>query len=471
MIATRFRRTTLSLGLAGAIAAAAALSAAASVTAAPKPDQTLASAQAALKAGKTGKAIDLIEDAVRANPQEPTYRALLGSAYLRAGRFESAVSALNDAMTLGDNSAKTALALALAEVAAGRNREAVALLDDWRDAIPAEDLGLALALAGQTGRGVAVIGDAVRGGDASAKARQNLAYSLALDGRWREARVAMAQDVPADQIDERVGEWAAQARPEDSRLRVAKLLSVPLVADKGQPAELALVWPPRAQQASTETAAAKPAAVAVAAPSELPPVDAAPVAAAAPQPVPVAAVAVAAPAPSELPPLPAQPPAPTRFASAFSPASPAGLSFIANPVIQPIAALVARVFAPAPTRVAPVRRVAAVPHFAPVRQGGSHLVQLGSFSSRQGARRAWGIYAARTPVLKGYRMTITQAQVRGRTYWRVAAAGFDAGGAKGTCSRIKAGGGVCFAYAAGALSSPVRQAARAVTAKPRLAAR
>ncbi|MEY4721576.1 MAG: hypothetical protein RIQ46_1301, partial [Pseudomonadota bacterium] len=84
----------------------------------------------------------------------------------------------------------------------------------------------------------------------------------------------------------------------------------------------------------------------------------------------------------------------------------------------------------------------------PVASGGSHMVQLGSFSSEQGARRAWGIFAAKNPELKNYRMTITPATVRGRAFWRVAAAGLDAGGARGLCSSVKGRGGACFAYAA-----------------------
>ena len=74
-------------------------------------------------------------------------------------------------------------------------------------------------------------------------------------------------------------------------------------------------------------------------------------------------------------------------------------------------------------------------------------MQLGSFSSPQGARRAWGIFAARNPELKNTRMTITPAVVRGKNFWRVAAAGLDAGGASGLCSSVKTRGGVCFAYA------------------------
>ncbi len=82
---------------------------------------------------------------------------------------------------------------------AGRNRDAVAILDDWRDAIPVADLGLALALAGEPTRGSAILADALRNGENTPKLRQNLAYAYALDGRWREARIMMMQDVPADQ--------------------------------------------------------------------------------------------------------------------------------------------------------------------------------------------------------------------------------------------------------------------------------
>ena len=55
--------------------------------------------------------------------------------------------------------------------------------------------------------------------------------------------------------------------------------------------------------------------------------------------------------------------------------------------------------APAAAEAGPVARAA----------DGTHLVQLGSFSSEQGARRAWGILAARNPERKNTRMTITPA--------------------------------------------------------------
>src|SRR6185369_5147893 len=194
----------------------------------------------AAEAAKSERAVAKAEAVVARTPQEAAARADLGRAYLAAGRFESARTALNDAMTLGDQTGRTALSLALAQIGAGQFREAVALLDERRGDIPAGDLGLALALAGESSRGVAILADAVRGGENTPKLRQNLAYAYALDGRWAEAKVMAAQDVPADQLDRRLAIWALSALPDRSRDRVAGLLGAPVRMDPGQPAALAL---------------------------------------------------------------------------------------------------------------------------------------------------------------------------------------------------------------------------------------
>lgn len=435
----------LPIGIAGVAAAALLASGTMSTTAVARssPDETLAEVGKLLAKGNVDKAIQLAESAVAANPREPSYRALLGQAYFKAGRFESASTTFNDAMKLGDNSARTALSLALANVAAGRNRDAVAILDDWRDAIPGSDLGLALALAGESSRGVAILADQLRAGENSAKVRQNLAYAYALDGRWREARLMAAQDLPADQIDKRISEWAASAQPEAAKARVAALLRAPLRDDPGQPRQLALSDSPAEEQLAAETTAEKT----LAANGELP--ASSPVAAAAPAPAenpyalaqytPVTAPASAPveAAPVAAAPAPAQP---TTFASAFT----------AEPVTQTVSAPAAERPAARPVRVAATIKAMHKPGLRP-RGGqvakGSHAVQLGSFSSHQGARRAWGIYAAKNPELRNYRMQITQARVNGKAFWRVAAAGASKGSASGLCSTVKTRGGACFAYA------------------------
>ena len=422
------------------------------VVAKQAPDKTASAAQSALSKGQVDKAIELAEALVAASPREPSYRALLAHAYLKAGRFQSASATFDDAMKLGDNSAKTALGLALSYSAAGRHRDAVAILEDWRDAIPVADLGLALALAGEPTRGSAVLADALRNGENTPKLRQNLAYAYALDGRWREARIMMMQDVPADQIDARISDWAAKTRPEDNQLRVAGLLGAPLRSDPGQPSRLALNSNPVNEQLAAQTAAVEPVQqVAAAAPAaELPPVAAAQPAAALASYTPVTAPA-AEPAPVQ---------APSKFAAAFAEpaAAPApiavvdasGMAFTSQPVVQAVPARQYR--APRGVAVAPVRTATRrVAYAAPVPTNapGTHMVQLGSFFTEQGARRAWGIYTAKNPELRGFRMTITQAQVRGKTYFRVAAAGINGSqGAWGLCSAVKSRGMGCFAYAA-----------------------
>lgn len=474
------RSKLLPLGVTGAIALAIAAGTGFSegVVAKPTPDKTAAAAQAALAKGQVERAIQLAEAVVAANPREPSYRALLAHAYLKAGRFDSAATTFDDAMKLGDNSARTALGLALSYVAAGRNGDAVAILDDWRDAIPAADLGLAMALAGEATRGSAILADALRNGENTPKLRQNLAYAYALDGRWREARIMMSQDVPADQMDARLSDWAAKARPEDARLRVAGLLGTPLRSDPGQPARLALGANPAAEQLAAETAALK---------------GAPPLAAARPA-QPAAELPAAAPARMENPadlaayaPVDAPRAEPSRFESAFAAAEPVaparqandipvnGVRFVSQPVIQPLPARSKRVAASVPVQPAAKPAGAAPGRLASAAGAAdTHRVQLGSFFTEQGARRAWGIYAARNPELRRYRMMISKAQVRGKTYFRVAAAGLDGQqGARSLCGSVKARGMACFAYATAsgvpgtrAANAPMMASAKPATPKP-----
>lgn len=444
MKSNRIRRTVLPLGLAGIMAVAIAAGAgfsASSVVAKPAPDRVAADIQKTLSRGDTEKAITMAEALVAANPQEARYRALLGQAYLRAGRFESAAQALDDAMQLGDNSARTALSLALSHIGTGKNRQAVAILDDWRDAIPVADLGLAYALAGETNRGVAILSDRLRDGENTPKLRQNLAYAFALDGRWREARLMASQDVPADQLDGRISNWATQTRPEDGRLRVAGLIGVPVRGDSGMPAQLALTASPDQQQLAAETAAQVEPAPALAANGELPAAAANPAELAQYRPVDAPVPAADAPV------------AEGSFAASFG--EPAAEAPVQASLPAPVAAPVAAPKAKPPVRVAQSATAPAAhrPGLRPRREpapvfgkGSSHAVQLGSFSSEQGARRAWGHYAKRNPELRNFKMTITPATVRGKSFWRVAATGLNTSGAGGLCSKVKARGGVCFAY-------------------------
>lgn len=427
---SRSLKTRLSL-LAGAALAAGLLAGCAGPGMAVRSNSADA-ARLALGKGKAGDAVSHAEAAVAATPRDAGLRVLLGQAYFKAGRFVSAAATFDDAMKLGDNSARTALSLALAKTGAGDQQGALAVLEDWRGEIPASDLGLALALSGEPDRGIAILSDALRGGENTPKIRQNLAYSYALGGRWREARLMAGQDLSPEQVDKRLGEWAENIQPEQYQQRIAALMETPVRGDSGQPAMLALANNPAMEQLATETTANPTAPVApqgakvAAAPEAVQPV------AAAPAELPVApVVAVAAPA----------------------------IPVVSQPVIQKIA--------PAPVRVA-----AKLAKPVPTKAAGTHFVQLGSFSSPQGARRAWGIYSARNQSLASYRMTITPAVVKGKHVWRVAAAGLTGkSAANGLCSQVKSHGGACFAYAAPAQNRAPAPPQQRDAAMPQLARR
>jgi Flp pilus assembly protein TadD len=410
--------------------------------AAPRADVSFSSAQTALAKGQVNKAIAHAEAAVLGEPRNPGYRALLGAAYLEAGRFDSAATSFGDALDLGDDNPRTVLSFALAKIALGEGRAAVAVLDQYAQVIDPADLGLALALAGQPERGVHVLVNAVRSSEeVTPKLRQNLAYTYALAGNWRAARVMAAEDVPAGEVDARLSQWAALTAPEMFQQRIATLLDVTPGADGGQPQRLALANFPSDAMMVAEAAAQAPVELAAAAPVAEPA-----------RPTATFAQAFAAPEPAIQTVVPAS-------------STP---RYVSNPVVQQLPASAPR------TAAAPQRRmaVAAAPAQAAAptasasdKGAGTHLVQLGSYDSKVEAERGWTMLKGKFPQLKDHKPVISEAVVNGRTFWRVAADGFGPTSARGMCSTVKSAGRGCFAYAAssppaGAVKRDVQVASR-----------
>jgi Flp pilus assembly protein TadD len=436
-------------------AMASALLSGCAASPAPRADITATQAEQALAQGRTNRALTLAEQTVQANPTNASYRAMLGKAYLDSGRFASAETAFNDAMTLGDNSPRTALSLALAQVGQAKYAEAAALLNQWEGQIATADMGLALALSGQPERGIHLMGNAIRSGDDTVKMRQNLAYAYAVAGRWREARVMAAQDVPAGELGNRMEQWAAMASPEAFNTRVASLLGVPAgVQDMGQPTALALGNTPSVPQLAAEAAGQ------IAAPEAVASAELAAIQAPATGRYASAEGTLAVPAfGSELPAVGAAQPvnafAQTQsdFARAFSTperapvvASLAAVAqdagqFTSQPVVQQVPQTASTRRAAAPQQVAAVSPVSGA--------DATHLVQLGSFTSEDRARRAWTIYTSRYPELANHEMVITEAVVRGKRYFRVSAGGFNLANSRTMCGRVSAAGGDgCISWAA-----------------------
>ena len=415
---------------------------------APRPAKSAVKAQAkaqkALAKGHSDDAIGFAEAAVLTDPDNADLRSLLGQAYLAAGRFQSAGASFQEAMTLGQNDARSVIGLSLANTAQGHVGAARQLLDANQAMLPVADYGLAIALAGDTSRAVQVLTDAIRADAANAKTRQNLALAYALDGRWREARIMAAQDMSADQVEQRIASWAQMARPGAYETRVAGLLGVAPVVDAGRPMGLALDFSNQPQAEMVASVALPRSDAPLPAVGPAPRAGGTQMLAAQESHV---AVTPRAPAPPQ--------PAPDRPVATAA----------AAPTIK----------APAPpvkTAPAPVRLAAATPasgidarRDAAPKLSGTHLVQLGAFSSPENAAKAWAIYQRRYPTLKRFDSASARITVKGRTLYRLAAMGFDdAASANSLCSSLRSEGGKCIVrnmrgasvqYAAGTMTGRV----------------
>ena len=407
--------------------------------AAPSTAQSTNKAEIALAKGKTDKAITHAEAAVLASPREAYQRTVLGNTYLQAGRFASAAQSFEDAIALGDNSPRTVVSLAISLVGMGDRAKAIYTLERHEAAIDPADFGLAIALAGQPQRGVHVLSNTLRDGNDTPKVRQNLAYAYAMSGQWREARIMVAEDVPADQVGERMSEWGALAAPEFYRQRVANLLKVSINDDPGQPSMLALGNNPSVEMLASENVESDSFA-----------------------------------SNEELPALPDTPAEQTAFNDdAFFDA------FDTDDSDEPV--VVARLEEPAPARApaltaapgpgaaaTPVPSkpaVAAAPAPRSTLASGDYNIQLGSYFSMADAETGWTKFQQMYPELAGAERVISKARVNGKIYYRVAAVGYAKDSARSLCSSVKGKGGGCIAYAQsnplpGALDSNVMVAAR-----------
>lgn len=396
-------------------------------------------AQAALEKGDTASAVQFAEKAVENSPSDAGFRALLGNAYLASGRFASAEAAYGDALSLIPGQAGVPLKLALAQAAQGRSDAALATLDTYRNQIDAADAGLAMALAGRPGSAVELLDQAARAPGADARVRQNLALAHAIAGDWVRARAVAAQDVPGDQLEARMSEWAALARPSAPGAQVAALIGVqPSAGDPGLPVRLAL----RGDKAPDVRMAVAEPAPATAAP--------APVAV----PVEPERVAVAAAAPS--------------FASPQAEPMP-----LVVPEAQPVPVATVATVAPDVAdmvdsiRREPVRASGALPRVAELRRSAERrfgkskaVVQLGAYATEAGVKMGWSVVSRRHQSMRAYVPASARFDGPRGTVYRLSLKGFESDReARELCMKLKASGASCFVRNA-AGDTAVRFAAR-----------
>jgi Flp pilus assembly protein TadD len=398
-------------------------------------------ALAALNANDLTAAIDFAERAVERSPDDAGFRGLLGNAYFAAGRFGSAEAAYRDALSIYDNQPKVILRLVLAQIAQGKTFQASAVLDSYGSMLDAGNYGLALALVGRLDDAVPALEQAARGPFGDARLRQNLALAYALSGDWTKARTVASQDVPGDQLDQRIAQWMQFARPAHPSDQVASLTGVtPAAIDPGQPVRLALV------KTDTRLAEAAPAQAVVSAPVEV--AEAAPPAQ---QEAPVVEVAEAVvPQPETLAPAPppsdparvpavAEEPAPVSIAMAAtaSPEAPAAFAAVAASFTPP---------PPAKAKPKPKARPAAAPVRAALRHGDDgSVMQLGAYSSPKQVSAAWAQLTKRYPALRDYLPMRARFDAPNGTYWRLSISGFETQrDAIARCKQLKSKGGSCF---------------------------
>ncbi len=390
-------------------------------------------AQMALASNDLPTAISLAERAVERSERDAGFRALLGNCYLAAGRFASAEAAYRDSLSLVATQPQIILKLALVQIAQGKNDEAKQLLAEAQRLLDPADTGLALALAGDPQTAVGLLEHAARVPGADSRTRQNLALAHALAGNWEQARTVAAQDVPADQLDSRIQQWMALAKPARASDQVAAFIGIqPAAGDPGQPIKLALNKNEAVRQAAAEPVAdpAPAAPLTAVAVVELPPVTMS-----APQPEPVAVAAVE----------PVRAPEPT-----------AAPILASAPIRQARPAL-----SPAAVRLSdsvPALRKAAAPQ---PRTGGSRaVVQLGAFSSRDRIGLAWSRASSKYSVLREYQPVSARFVGAKGTVYRLSVKGFASNReAVALCSSLKRQGRACFVRSVSG-DAPVQFASR-----------
>lgn len=404
-------------------------------------------AQMALSEGDFSSAVGLAESAVEASPQDAAIRGLLGNAYFGAGRFASAEGAYGDSLSLAPNQPAIILKRALVQIAQGKNEEAVALLQATQGMVDPADYGLALALAGHAADAVQILDTAARANGADSRVRQNLALALGLSGDWQNAKIVAAQDVSPDQVDARIQQWMAFAKPVHASDQVAALIGVtPAVGDPGQPVRLAL----NPQQGSTRVAEAAPqptpAQTAEAAPVPNAPFYSVPVS----QPAPAVAEVAPPPPPPPIAPEVQENREAIAAAAAMSPEAPAAFAAMASnfaPKAKP---------AKAKKAATPVR-----PAAAQLASGKSKaVVQLGAYSSEARVSAAWAQLSKKYPGLRQYSPMVARFDGPKGTVWRLSIRGFDSQSeALSRCSTLRGNGGSCFVRST-AGDSPVQFASR-----------
>ncbi|MBX3552318.1 MAG: tetratricopeptide repeat protein [Pseudolabrys sp.] len=173
------------------------------------PDIAINYAQALRATDQRAQAVAVLEQVALRHPQNKALLGAYGRALADAGRFEQALDVLSRAHTPDQPdwrilSAQGAVLDQLGRHQDAQRQYASALKMQPNDPSVLSNLGLSYALSKDLTRAEATLRRAVAQPGADAKARQNLALVLGLQGRFTEAEAIARADLPPDQAAENV---------------------------------------------------------------------------------------------------------------------------------------------------------------------------------------------------------------------------------------------------------------------------
>lgn len=222
------------------------------------PDTALGYAKSLRALGNRQRALDVLQTAYRANPQDGEVAAELGRVALESNRVDIAGQALKSAAAQGVSDWKTLSAQGTLHAKKGEHAEAQqyfkAALEKKPDSVSViNNLALSYALDGKAKESEALLREAAENGQDDKRIRQNLALVLGVQGKFNEAR----QVASVDMTD-------TQAKSSMSYLR--NMLAKPTAVASAEPQPSADDWSPFATSQPVEQAA--PPKPAVQAPQE-----------------------------------------------------------------------------------------------------------------------------------------------------------------------------------------------------------
>lgn len=182
--------------------------------------------------GSFERSIEIVQQVLPNAPQNPQLWTSLGLSLTSAQRGGDAIGPLQRAMVLSpkDSRLPSALGVAFDQIGQADMARAAyqqALLLAPEDPGILTNYGFSLILAGDTKQAEALLRRAVANPAAPAQARQNLAMAVGLQGRFEEAQLIAARDVPPDQAAQNVA-WLRAMVDQPSRWNALR-------ADNSQP--------------------------------------------------------------------------------------------------------------------------------------------------------------------------------------------------------------------------------------------